>query len=1270
MNGLNEPNLAMYERLLSSHQLVAFQETKFNKYDSLQSNEHFIHSADSGARCFWSDSTCPDFKERHGVGLVLSSASPFGEVEDLTAGVYAEQLRNRYLLLKTSLGDKPVFLHVVYAPDEPSRRGDFFRTLPVTFNYTDTNSADLDGGIMHIVLGDFNVTMDPYLDQASPSQHLPGQGRAELSDWLDSLGLVDAWRYSNPDMRDYTSPTRKNRLDYCFLTVNLIQDHLNTICHIRDRKWRCEDHIPVEFSLQAKILPRLKRAPWRCPPWLLQVPEIQDFLVTSVHALADRIKLFPGSNPGCLLDEHKRTDSIYLRRRWIELRDLDSRRMASKITAVNSALDLYNSMPTEATKLQYDQAKADLNAYRETIKQRNEAKKFAADLHLSERATSHFFRAPQQDCLRSPITELTREDGTITSDYAEVADGHRRYWGTLFQSTSPDLLHLRQATYKPLKLATLLQDTVPRLTQKQQAMLDSPITANDLYWAIMKSKNGKAPGPDGLPIEYYKLAPHLWARIYEVVHAYQLKKGKMTKFQRRAHISLLYKAGDRSLPGNYRPLTLLNHDAKLGPKVMAWRLGTVLPPIIHEDQKGFVPGRSIRHLLLQFQDLQDICIIRYPDACAVLIDFAKAFDSVLWSALDMVLHHFGFGRTFRAWIKTFYNETSVRLLLNQSPGDPFLLGAGVRQGDPLSPGLFVVFIEPMMNFLRARFSPHGLAVNSTCLPHLVLAFADDCTGMLADVNDAEDFLSLVQEYADAAGLVLNKKKTCIMPFTHHVSPNKLNSLRASTELHVLRIGDTTNLLGVLQDTTGDTATAGKFDKGWIYTPVLEGGLGLTPAKVFIQAMHLKCLRDGIAATNARCVPPRWLSPALELFTRALGPLGVGFDILYATMKGNQWSCLPSFWKTTLRQWADLHTSYGTTQWKPFVQDILLELIDVTAFVRPASRTRLINDTMARFNLILPQHDPLHGPMRSSLVESACHAWSLDGMLVVDMANRHFDHLLLKARRTSSSVQLPLHQLQVHNFHPTQDMWRMELAWDRHVLPICSDVKYRLQHNAMGFLYKFQWRTQVSLSSACVHGCASIETASHLFWFCHVARDVWNYFLPPFAELIDGDFKWQHVLFPSTICVRPTTTQVYGDYAFRVVFNIVRCCVLRALWLHRNKRLYNSDIATSSPFVLHQAKAYVLIHLRQLQDAELQQGHGKRVAFIKKIWGCFRTLPPPNSTIASFSAATYTATATSLSTTTSTYTSISRGESSSSSPSSVSFSCSRRSNGLAAQGSGS
>ena len=60
-----------------------------------------------------------------------------------------------------------------------------------------------------------------------------------------------------------------------------------------------------------------------------------------------------------------------------------------------------------------------------------------------------------------------------------------------------------------------------------------------------------------------------------------------------------------------------------------------------------------------------------------MLDFAKAFDSVLWPALDLVFHNFNFGSTFRAWIKTYYHQTSVSIMLNMSPGDPFVLGDGV-----------------------------------------------------------------------------------------------------------------------------------------------------------------------------------------------------------------------------------------------------------------------------------------------------------------------------------------------------------------------------------------------------------------------------------------------------------------------------------------------------------------------------------------------------------------------------------------------------------------
>ncbi|KAG3163982.1 hypothetical protein PI126_g5314 [Phytophthora idaei] len=103
--------------------------------------------------------------------------------------------------------------------------------------------------------------------------------------------------------------------------------------------------------------------------------------------------------------------------------------MSPKIEDVNAATDLFNVIPTGENSNTLEQAKLNLQSHREDVKTRNEYKKFVADFHLSERATNSFFRTPQPACLRSPITELKRVDGSVMDDQVEIASGHRQFWG-------------------------------------------------------------------------------------------------------------------------------------------------------------------------------------------------------------------------------------------------------------------------------------------------------------------------------------------------------------------------------------------------------------------------------------------------------------------------------------------------------------------------------------------------------------------------------------------------------------------------------------------------------------------------------------------------------------------------------------------------------------------------------------------------------------------------------------------------------------------------
>ncbi|GAB9474124.1 Pollike protein [Globisporangium polare] len=391
-----------------------------------------------------------------------------------------------------------------------------------------------------------------------------------------------------------------------------------------------------------------------------------------------------------------------------------------------------------------------------------------------------------------------------------MAVEHRNFWGEASQSPSHDLKgSFPGRHYDPTALQQLLEHATRRLKEQQRNCVDSSVTANDMYWAIVHSPKNKSAGYDGLPAEYYQLFPSKWAKLYELVYSAQLERRRMSKFQRRAYISLLYKGGDREEPKNYRTITLLNHDAKFGPKVMAHRLRTILPFLLDSDKTGFVQGRSIRHALIRFHDLHTFAQQeRLTRAGAVLLDFAKAFDSVLWPALDMVLRHFGFGEAFRAWVSTFFKGTLVSVLVNGTASHPFELGCGVRQGDPLSPALFVLFIEPMLCYLRATTDDLGTTVPTDENPHHLLAFADDCTAILRDLDDAPRFINEVNWYASAAGLQVNVAKTHLLPFAP-LDPDLRQTL-TSRNLHVVGDCESARLLGVY--VSPSLSTSARFSK--------------------------------------------------------------------------------------------------------------------------------------------------------------------------------------------------------------------------------------------------------------------------------------------------------------------------------------------------------------------------------------------------------------------------------------------------------------------------
>ena len=207
----------------------------------------------------------------------------------------------------------------------------------------------------------------------------------------------------------------------------------------------------------------------------------------------------------------------------------------------------------------------------------------------------------------------------------------------------------------------------------------------------------------------------------------------MSCSQRKAVITLIEKQGkDRTLIENWRPISLINVDAKIISKVIAVRVKNVLPSIIHHNQTGYVKDRYIGETVRSVLDIMEFTDKENIPGILIFIDFKKAFDTLEWQYLFNCLKAFNFGPNLNAWVKTFYQNIQSCVINNGMASDYFTLERGVRQGDPLSPYLFLLAIETLAISIRENPEIDGIKIdkNETKL----LQYADDTTAVLSNLN--------------------------------------------------------------------------------------------------------------------------------------------------------------------------------------------------------------------------------------------------------------------------------------------------------------------------------------------------------------------------------------------------------------------------------------------------------------------------------------------------------------------------------------------------------
>ena len=642
----------------------------------------------------------------------------------------------RTIVLNMSQKSVKFTLINIYAPTNGRQRCLFFESL-----FSRIESLSNNGSL--ILTGDFNITTsDIDITGIRGTNRI---GRPELLNIINTFKIKDAFRSLFPTKIETTfknkNISRAARIDHIYVSEYFPISHVEHIASTMN----FTDHKAVNVHLASitnNANEKTKAAHWKFNDSLLENTKFVGAIREAIHANLSNC------NEQNILRKFDILNFIFKRIAITFSTEIERNRNA-RLQILN---DIIKAIEIKNSKNDYEQLDNLKHERDDILNHKYKGAIIRSKLPIQQEKPCKAFLSIESSIQNSRIIkEIKDEKGETVTNLKLIPDVFRLFYEKLYAYEDTDN-----------EIQDIYLNYTRKLSDEQRETIDQPLTLFELKHALKDMREEGSPGPNGLTVNFFKyffdeLGPFLLKFVCSCFN-----KGYVTKYFKSSYTILLPKDSGSPLEvKNYRPISLLNISFKILTKALANRLSPFLCDLIHPDQAAVIKGRSIQNHNHYIRDIIALANIRGDNSCIVSIDQQKAFDRVSHKWLFKVLKENNFGPNFIRWISILNDGATSKILLNKILTHEYQLHRGVRQGDVLSPILYILTIEPLLEKIRQDTSISGLHIPNKGTQKL-LAFADDTNFFVNDKDSITKITSTFEHFGRASGSLININKTKIM----------------------------------------------------------------------------------------------------------------------------------------------------------------------------------------------------------------------------------------------------------------------------------------------------------------------------------------------------------------------------------------------------------------------------------------------------------------------------------------------------------------------------